>query len=388
MISSVIVVSAKTFSRPSSAPGWPFFFASSCCSETIFCCMVRMSSRPVRSPTWARRGYSWPPKLRWLIRPSAVRSNSAPYVSSSQTRCGASSACSSAIRGLLRNLPPRMVSRKCTCQLSLALELPIAAAMPPSAMTVWALPNSDLQTMAVRRPCSRASMAARRPAPPAPMTTTSYAWRSSSVTAGLSVDQAQVGQCAGGDQRDVEVGDDEGGEGRPSELHVVAVQPRDPLPQPVSHRVPGEVVDPPGRDVPARVAGQRVGPEQDDVAHQDEVAEPEAEPARAAVERHHRVVGGDERDQDGRVEEVRGRVLQQQREPRLAGVPRVRLRDRAGGRGQPERAGVGLAVVVAGEPDGQQERQREDRERDQRREVPERRPEVAGPGGAGGGQAR
>ena len=66
-----------------------------------------------------------------------------------------------------------MVSRKCTCQLSLLLTLPIAAATPPSAMTVCALPNSDLEMMAVRLPLSRASIAARRPAPPAPITTTS-----------------------------------------------------------------------------------------------------------------------------------------------------------------------------------------------------------------------
>ena len=67
-----------------------------------------------------------------------------------------------------------MVSRKCTFQLSSELTLPIAAAAPPSAITVWALPNSDLQTIAVRLPCWRASIAARSPAPPAPMTTTSY----------------------------------------------------------------------------------------------------------------------------------------------------------------------------------------------------------------------
>ena len=66
-----------------------------------------------------------------------------------------------------------MVSRKWTCQLSLELALPIDAAMPPSAMTVCALPNSDLQMIATRRPFSRASIAARRPAPPAPMTRTS-----------------------------------------------------------------------------------------------------------------------------------------------------------------------------------------------------------------------
>ena len=66
-----------------------------------------------------------------------------------------------------------MVSRKCTCQLSLGLTLPIAAAQPPSAMTVCALPNRDLEMTAVRLPASRASMAARSPEPPALITTTS-----------------------------------------------------------------------------------------------------------------------------------------------------------------------------------------------------------------------
>jgi hypothetical protein len=50
----------------------------------------------------------------------------------------------------------------------------MAAAMPPSAMTVWALPRSDLQMSAVFTPAALASMAARSPAPPAPMTRTSY----------------------------------------------------------------------------------------------------------------------------------------------------------------------------------------------------------------------
>ena len=66
-----------------------------------------------------------------------------------------------------------MVSRKCTCQLSLLFALPIAAAQPPSAMTVCALPNSDLQMMATRSPASWAAIAARRPDPPAPMIRTS-----------------------------------------------------------------------------------------------------------------------------------------------------------------------------------------------------------------------
>ena len=66
-----------------------------------------------------------------------------------------------------------MVSRKWTIQLSLGLELPIAAAQPPSAMTVCALPNSDLEMIAVFLPACRASIAARSPEPPAPTTTTS-----------------------------------------------------------------------------------------------------------------------------------------------------------------------------------------------------------------------
>ena len=78
-------------------------------------------------------------------------------------------------------MPPRMVSPKCTFQLSLLLRLPMLAAMPPSAMTVWALPKRDLQTIAVRIPASCAAMAARRPAPPAPTISTSYSWCSIST---------------------------------------------------------------------------------------------------------------------------------------------------------------------------------------------------------------
>ena len=50
---------------------------------------------------------------------------------------------------------------------------PCAAAMPPSAITVCALPSSDLQIRPTETPASAASIAARSPAPPAPMTRTS-----------------------------------------------------------------------------------------------------------------------------------------------------------------------------------------------------------------------
>src|SRR3954451_2042374 len=116
-----------------------------------------------------------------------------------------------------------MVSPKCTIQLSREFTLPIAAAAPPSAMTVCALPNRDLEMIAVRLPASRASMAARSPAPPAPITTTSYECRSIVVIGGSSVEEAQVGDPAGGHGHDVRVGQHERAEGSPGQLHVLAV---------------------------------------------------------------------------------------------------------------------------------------------------------------------
>src|SRR6185436_18309562 len=129
--------------------------------------------------------------------------------------------CSSAIRKLFRNLPPRMVSRKWTIQLSRGLTLPIAAAAPPSAITVCALPNSDLEMIAVRLPSSRASMAARNPAPPAPMTTTSYSWISMFSLIVRSPHDPQVGDPSGGYRHDVEVGDGQRGQRGPRELLVL-----------------------------------------------------------------------------------------------------------------------------------------------------------------------
>ncbi len=110
-------------------------------------------------------GSWWPPKLRCRMRPSFVRSNTAPHASSSRTRSGASLACSSAMRQLFRYWPPRIVSAKCTFQLSRSSTFASAAAMPPSAITVCALPSSDLQTSAdrgARRRRPRSPRAGRR----------------------------------------------------------------------------------------------------------------------------------------------------------------------------------------------------------------------------------
>ena len=48
-------------------------------------------------------------------------------------------------------------------------------------------------------------------------------------------------------------------------------------------------------DVPARVAAERVAPQQQDVDHEDDRPEAEAELAAAREEREHRVVGVDQR---------------------------------------------------------------------------------------------
>src|SRR3954451_17719099 len=208
-----------------------------------------------------------------------------------------------------------MVSAKWICQVSLALAFFIDAAQPPSAITVCALPNSDLVTTATRRPRSRASITARSPAPPAPMTTTSYSCRSivdeplartpsdSAMNPhlsriDLSANESQVGNGAAGDQHDVEVGHHQRAERDPRVQLVACVQLADLRPEPVAHRVFGEVLEPATRDVPAGVAGQRVHPQHDDVDDEYHVAQPESEATGSVVgmEGDDGVVGVDHRD--------------------------------------------------------------------------------------------
>src|SRR6478672_495866 len=226
-------------------------------SATARCWRVRIISRPVRSPTWASRAYLWPPKSRWEIRPSSVRSNSAPQSSSSRTRSGASWACSWAIRQLFSIFPPRMVSRKWTCQLSSGHRLPIAAAMPPSAITVWALPSSDLHTIAVRAP---ASWVCRSRPPGSDPDISLPVWGD-----GRSSEEPRVVEDVRRQQQDVEVHDRDGEQRVPGVAAVVGVEPGHEGPHPVAHRVPGEVPQAAAGDVPARVAGERVEPDQHDV---------------------------------------------------------------------------------------------------------------------------
>src|SRR5262249_37579507 len=70
---------------------------------------------------------------------------------------------------------PLTVSYICHCQLSSPM-LPSDAAIPPYAATVWRRVRETLVMQAVMKPCRHMPKVARRPAPPAPTTTTSYSW--------------------------------------------------------------------------------------------------------------------------------------------------------------------------------------------------------------------
>ena len=152
--------------RPSAGAGSCTPCRRRCPRWTPCCWSVRIISRPVRSPTCARRAYRWPPKSRWRMRPSFVRSKSAPHSSSSWTRSGAF------LRVELGHAPvvQHLAAAHRVAEVDLpvvlaATTLPSAAAMPPSAMTVCALPRSDLQMSAVfdaQRAAPRWRRAARR----------------------------------------------------------------------------------------------------------------------------------------------------------------------------------------------------------------------------------
>src|SRR5262245_18463486 len=235
------------------------------------------------------------------IRPSRVRSKTAPHASSSRTRSGDSGAWSWAIGALLRYLPPIIVSRKWVCHVSRSSTCRSEAATPPPAMTVWALPSSDLQTSPTFAPASAAAIAARRPAPPAPTTSTSWGCRSSRSSRPPSIigrpprgsqSDRRVRDHPEGEQADVDVGEGHGQEARPGPEHVVAVEAGEAPPAGVPHLRParaGEAVHLAADDVAERVAGQRVAAQQRGVEEQDEDAQPDPDAAAGREDRRRRV---------------------------------------------------------------------------------------------------
>src|SRR5690606_30515275 len=110
------------------------------------------------------------------------------------------------------------------------------AAMPPSAITVCALPSKLLLMTPVDRPSWLQPIAARNPAPPAPITTTSCSKVWISETS-ISVPGVEVSDHAHGDHAHVEIGEGDPEQADHRELHVPLVEPGRELPQRELRRV-------------------------------------------------------------------------------------------------------------------------------------------------------
>src|SRR5438105_4247968 len=314
------------------------------------------------------------------MRPSFVRSKVAPQASSSRTRAGASCACSSAIRQLLTYWPPRMVSAKWTRQSSRSSTLARAAAMPPSAITVCALPRRDLHTRPTETPAAEASMAARSPAPPAPMTSTSCRCVSGSAT----LEEPRVVPDAHREHAHVEVGEAHREEAQPGPAHVPAVERACAAVGGAADARASQLVAPAAHEVAQRVAAQRVAAEEDHVHGQHERAQADAEgdAARHGIGEPHRlpdVVEKDDEEHQGEVEEVAVDVLQDERERALAEVALAWLAHRARRRIGPECLVVRAAVVVAGHAEAAGGPQDEQGGRERQRHRPPCRPEAEPP---------
>src|SRR4029434_10749328 len=91
------------------------------------------------------------------------------------------------------------------------------------------------------------------------------------------LEDPQVADDAHGDQADVEVGQAHAEEREPREQRVTLVEPRDEAPEPIAGGRLREDVDRAATEMPARMAGERVGGEEDDVDPHDAGAHAEAE---------------------------------------------------------------------------------------------------------------
>src|SRR5664280_606592 len=171
--------------------------------------------------------------------------------------------------------------------------------------------------------------------------------------------EAVVVDGPAGHQPNVEVGEGHEAQAHPGEQHVPAVQGGEELPDPVPDGGLGELLDPTTAQMAACMAAERVRPQEEgvDQQHRGPDAEPEADAG--LTEGHEGVDGQDDVEHQAGIEEVPVDVLQQQRKSRLTAVGAVCVGDRAGGRRHPERPVVGLAVVVAGQPESEGEDQDE-----------------------------
>src|SRR5688572_17014415 len=131
-----------------------------------------------------------------------------------------------------------MVSRRWIFQLSRPSTLPSAAAKPPSSITVCALPSRLFEITPVDIFSALHSIAARRPAPPAPITRTSWLMVcSSDASRAIALPSVEVSNHAHRDEAHVNVGHHDPEQRSPRELRVALVEPRRLLPRAVGDRV-------------------------------------------------------------------------------------------------------------------------------------------------------
>src|SRR5262249_43879293 len=148
-------------------------------------------------------------------------------------------------------------------------------------MTVCALPSSDLQTSPTFVPCADASIAARKPAPPAPITSTSCSNVSISLIdasccsscssrahhsspASLSKDPPVVPDTRGA-EADINVGEPHADETHPRPLHVPPIQTRRAIVRRLLDWVLRDLIVKSTHDVSERVTAERVTRQQHDV---------------------------------------------------------------------------------------------------------------------------
>src|ERR1700688_2352170 len=228
------------------------------------------------------------------------------------------------MRQLLTSWPPSIVSAKCTSQLSAGSRLPMPAAMPPSAMTVWALPSNDFVTTVTLQPASAAAIAARMPAPPAPTTSTSHSMVSyGSGDTAISEDDVRVDEDPSVEQVDVYVGDDHAEHAAPRPERVALVEDGHPLPCAVARLAQSRLrvaVEPAADQVAPRVAAESVATEQDDVDEHDAGAKSKLDVAVGRPEGEVHVIPEEARYDQHQVEEEAVQVVEEERECRLTAV--------------------------------------------------------------------
>src|SRR3989442_6181759 len=131
--------------------------------------------------------------------------------------------------------------------------------MPPSAITVCAFPSSDLQRSAVLAPIADASMAARRPAPPAPTTTTSNSCVSRSAIDLKPAPSMRIRDHAVRHQSNIQVGEHNPHEAAPRPEAVVDVPNGDAIPKGLAGACPGsatEAIEPSADKAPEKGVGR------------------------------------------------------------------------------------------------------------------------------------